>query len=70
MNVVFARLRSAGLNANASKCSFGLKEIPYLGYLITWYWIKYDQKTVQGIMDLRRPTTRIESQALISKVQY
>ena len=27
---IFGRLRAAGLNVNAPKCSFGLKKIPYI----------------------------------------
>ena len=33
--IIFVRLRDAGLKVNAPKCSFGLKEIPYLRYVIT-----------------------------------
>ena len=33
--IIFGRMRAAGLKVNAPKCSLGLKEIPYLGYVIT-----------------------------------
>ena len=45
-------LHDAGLKVNAHKCSFGLKYIPYLGYVITWEGVKRDQKKLQCIMDL------------------
>ena len=32
--IIFVRLRAAGLKVNAHKCSFGLKNIPYLCYVI------------------------------------
>ena len=32
---VFDRIRRANLSLKATKCSFGRKEVPYLGYLIT-----------------------------------
>ena len=35
LSIIFVRLRAAGLKINAPNCSFGLKEIPYLGYIIT-----------------------------------
>ena len=35
LRIIFGRLRAAGLKVNAPKCSFGLKDIPYLGYVIT-----------------------------------
>ena len=35
LRIIFSRLRAAGLKVNAHKCSFGLKAIPCLGYVIT-----------------------------------
>ena len=60
MNTIFGRLLAAGLKFNALRCSFGLKEIPYLGYLITRECINPDPRKVKVIIDLRRPTTKIE----------
>ena len=40
--VIFARLRSTGLELNATKWSLGLKYITYLGCVITWGGIKPD----------------------------
>ena len=68
--IIFSRLRAAGLRVNAPKCSFGLKEITYLGYVITREYIKPDPKKVQGIMDIGRPSTTTEAQVLIGMVQY
>ena len=48
----------------------GLKEIPYLGYVITREGIKPDPKKVQGIMDLGRTVTNTEAGALIGMVHY
>ena len=56
-SIIFSRLRAVGLKLNAPKCSFGLKEIPYLGYVITQDGIKTDQRKLRGIIDIRRPTT-------------
>ena len=61
MRTIFGKLRAEGLKANAPKFSFRLKDIPYLGYVITWDVIKPDPKKVQGIMDLGRPTTTTEA---------
>ena len=41
---IFRRFQKSGLKVNASKCSFGLKEIPYLGYVIIINGIKPDPK--------------------------
>ena len=32
--IIFSRFRATGLKVNDPKCSFGLKTIPYLGYVI------------------------------------
>ena len=58
--ILFGRLREAGLKVNAPKCSFGLKEITYLCYVITREGIKPEPRKVQGIMVLVRPYTTTE----------
>ena len=68
--MILGRLCAAGLKVNALKCSFGLKEIPYLIYVITREVIKPDPKKVQGTMDIGRPTTTTETRALTGMVQY
>ena len=57
LRMIFVRLRAAGLKFNSPKCSFWLKEIPYLGYVITREGIKPNLKKVQGIMDIGQPVT-------------
>ena len=57
LGIIFSRFCAAGLKLNATKCSFGLKEIPYLGYIITTKGLIPDPKKVQGIIDLGRTTT-------------
>ena len=56
LKIIFGGMRAVGLKFNAPKCSFGLKWIPYLGYVITREGIKPDQNKVQGIVDLGRPS--------------
>ena len=63
LRIILSILRATGLQVNTSKCSFGLKDIPYLGYLITREGIKSNLNKVQGIMDLGRPTTTTEASA-------
>ena len=65
LRIIFGRLCAAGLKVNAPKCIFGLKGVPYLGYVITREGIETESKKVQGIMDLGRPATNTEAQALI-----
>ena len=51
--MMLGRLRAGGLKVNAPKCSFCLKDIPYVSCVITKEGIISDPKKVQGIMDLR-----------------
>ena len=59
--IIFFRLRAEGLKVNAPKCSFGLKDIPYLDYVTTREVIKSNPKIVQGIMDLGQPSNTTEA---------
>ena len=61
LNDIFSRLCYSGLKVNSPKCSFGLKEIPCLGYVITWYGIKPDLNKVQGVMDFGLPNNTTEA---------
>lgn len=67
---IFRRFHKAGLKVNASKCYFGLKEIPYLGYIISVDGLKPDPKKVQGILDLEKPKTAKEMKSLIGMIQF
>ena len=51
LRIIFSRLHTAGSEINDPKCSFGLKDISYIGYVITRGGIEPDWKKVQGIMD-------------------
>ena len=42
--IIFFRLFALCLKVNAPKCSFGLKDIPYLGYVITMEGVKPDPR--------------------------
>ena len=44
MIMIFGRLRTVGLRVNAPKCSFVLKDSPYIGYFIKREYIKHDPK--------------------------
>ena len=53
----FSRIRKSGLKIRSKKCIFILKEIPYLGYVITREGVKHNHKKIQGIVYLQRPKT-------------
>ena len=70
LSITFGRLCAACLKLNYSNFIFGLKYIPYLGYVITQGGAKPYMKKVQGILYVGRPTTRTKVRALIVVVQY
>ena len=70
MSILFGRLRAAALTVNTPMCSFGLKQIPYLGYVITQEGIKSDPNKVQEIMDPGIPTTLTEAEVQIGMIEY
>ena len=70
LGVIFGRLCAVGLKVNAHNCTFGLKDIPYLGYVITRKGIKPDPKKLQGIVDIGIPSTTTEARALVVMFQY
>ena len=70
LRMIFRRLCATGLKVNAPKFSLGLKEIPYLGYLIRREGIKSDPNKVKEVMGIGRPSTTTEARALVVMVQY
>ena len=70
LRIIFGRFHAAELKFNYTKYSIGLKEIPYLSYVITREGINHDPKKVQVVMDPGQPTTTKEAQALTYMFQY
>ena len=67
---IFKRFQHAGLKVNAKNFSLGVKDIPYLCYIITRDGVKPDPKKIKGIMDLERPKTTTEVKSILGMVQY
>ena len=67
---VLQRCQKANIKLNAEKCSFGLNEIDYLGYIITPNGVKPNPKKIKAIQNIERPTTVTEVRRLIGMVQY
>ena len=55
---------------NAEKCSFGLNEIEYLGYIVTPQGVKPNPKKIQAIQAMERPSTVTEVRSFIGMIQY
>ncbi|GKB15544.1 reverse transcriptase domain-containing protein [Tanacetum coccineum] len=59
----FDKLRAINMKLNPRKCSFGVEEGPFLGYLITKQGIKANPTKVKEISDLKLPKTIKEIQS-------
>ena len=71
LRIIFDILLVAGLKNNSRKCNFWLKEISYLGYVITkGGGIQPNPKKLKWVMDLGQPTTTVEAWLLMSMVPY
>ena len=67
---VLKRLRDAGLKVNIRKSFFGKPEVEYLGYNITRKGIKPDQKKVDAIFQIAKPTGKRDVRRFIGMVNY
>ena len=70
IRICFSRIYKSGLNINAKKCSFKLKKIPYLSYIITREGLKLVPNKIQGIMDIKRHKTTTDCRNIIVMFQY
>ncbi|GJZ22894.1 reverse transcriptase domain-containing protein [Tanacetum coccineum] len=64
----FDKLRAINVKLNPRKCSFGVEEGPFLGYLITKKGIKANPSKLKAISDLKPPKTVKEIQSLNEKL--
>jgi hypothetical protein len=70
LDIVFKRLRDAGLKVNARKSFFGKEELEYLGYWITRAGIQPIAKKVEAIKNIAPPKTKRELRRFIGIVNY
>ena len=60
LELVLARLSTAGMRVNASKSKFFAEQIEYLGYWITRQDIKPVNNKIEAILKIKAPKTRKE----------
>ncbi len=53
---LLALLTSNGVKVNLSKCTFGLKEVTFLGYRISAEGNQPDPKNIEAVMKMKPPT--------------
>lgn len=64
----FDNLRKINMKLNPKKCSFGMEEGKFLGYLVTSEGIRANPRKAKAIMDMQSPRTLKEMQSLSGKL--
>ena len=67
---VFSKFRSAGLKLKMSKCQFLMKEINYLGHVISKNGISPDPEKTRAISELRPPQNVREVRSVVGMASY
>ena len=70
LDLVFARVREAGLKLKPSKCSLFQPETNYLGYIISAEGVKTDPKKVQDVRNFAPPRNVRDVQVFMGMTQY
>ncbi|GJS29146.1 reverse transcriptase domain-containing protein [Tanacetum coccineum] len=64
----FNNLRKINMKLNPKKCSFGVEEGKFLGYMVTSEGIRANPKKTKAIADMQSPQTLKEMQSLSGKL--
>ena len=70
VDTVLQRLRDAGLKVNGLKSFFGMKEVEYLGYILTQNGVKPQPKKVEGLLNIAPPKTVRQLRSFLGAVNY
>jgi len=62
--------RKHGLNMNPRKCAFGVSAGQFLGFMVHERGIEIGQKSMKAIDEVVPPTTKIELQSLLGKINF
>ncbi len=70
LNEVFKILKEKKLYAGIDKCSFGLPEVDFVGFLIRGDGIHTDPKKIQAVKDWPTPTTTYEARSFTAMANF
>jgi hypothetical protein len=70
LRIVWTRLREHQLYAKLSKCEFWLREVQFLGHVLSENGISVDPSKVQEVMDWKAPTTVKEVWSFLGLAGY
>lgn len=67
---VFVRLREANLKLKPSKCSFAVKEVKYLGHIISADGVKIDTDKTSALLKFPIPKTQHDVRSFLGSANY
>jgi hypothetical protein len=70
LQIVFDRLREAGLKLKEAKCDFFKKELMYLGHVINPHGIQPDPEKFAAIRNMATPTTVKDIRSFVGMVSF
>ena len=70
LNDIFDKLQKAGLKLKMSKCNFLMKEVHYLGHILSEKGIAPDPDKVRAIKELRPPKSVREVRSVVGMTSY
>jgi hypothetical protein len=70
LRTILTRLRDHQLYAKFSKCEFWLKEVPFLGHILSENGVSVDPSKVQEVMNWKAPTTVPEIRSFLGLAGY
>ena len=70
LEAVFRRLLEAGLTLGASKCKLALKEVEFLGHVVSEEGLRPNPRLLDSIRQIAVPTTVTEVRSFLGLVGY
>ncbi|WVZ75692.1 hypothetical protein U9M48_023727 [Paspalum notatum var. saurae] len=70
LRIVLSRLREHKLYAKFSKCAFWLKEVAFLGHILSAKGVAVDPSKVEDVLNWKQPQTMTEIRSFLSLVGY
>jgi hypothetical protein len=68
--IVLQRLREHQLYAKFNKCEFWIKEVPFLGHVVSPEGITVDPSKVKEVLDWKLPTSMSKVQSFLRLAGY
>ncbi|XP_058445614.1 uncharacterized protein K02A2.6-like [Malaya genurostris] len=70
LNALFQRLQEFGFTVRLEKCSFGCKQIKYLGHLLDQHGIRPDPAKIEAIKQMPAPTDVSGVRSFLGAINY